>query len=140
MLREYPRPPFPRMLGRATLRRCPLCGSRGLFRRWVEPRATCPTCQLRLDRGEGDFFLGGYTLNFIAMELLIVAFLVLAIVMTWPAVPWDALLWIAAPVVVLAPILFYPITRTVWLAVDLAMRPPGPHDFPEPGSEAPRVS
>lgn len=140
MLREYPRPSLPRMLGRAIRRRCPLCGSGALFQRWVEPRDACARCQLKLDRGEADFFLGGYTLNFIAMELLIVVFLVLAALVTWPAVPWDALLWIAAPIVVLAPILFYPITRTVWLAVDLAMRPPGPDDFPEPGSDRPRVS
>lgn len=142
MLAEYPRPPLPRMLARAIRRRCPICGAPGLYRGWVEPRDACPRCQLDLDRGEADFFLGGYTLNFIAIELLIVAFLVGGVVLTWPSVPWDALLWTAAPMVVLAPILLYPVTRTLWLAVDLAMRPPGPTDFREPGSdhERPRVS
>ncbi len=139
---EYPRPSVPRMLGRAVRRRCPLCGAGGLYQRWVEPRDACPRCQLVLDRGEGDFFLGGYTLNFIAMELLIVGFLVAAVFLTWPDVPWDGLLWTAAPLVVLAPIVLYPVTRTVWLAVDLAMRPPVPTDFREPGSDhdRPRVS
>jgi uncharacterized protein (DUF983 family) len=140
MLDEYPHPSLPRMLARAARRRCPLCGGAGLFDHWVEPRDACPRCQLRLDRGEGDFFLGAYTLNFIASELLLALFLLLAVVATWPAVPWDALLWVGAPLMVLGPVLFYPVARTVWLAVDLAMRPPGPMDFPEPGSDRARVS
>lgn len=130
------------MLARAVRRRCPLCGARGLFDGWVEPRDACPRCQLELDRGEGDFFLGGFTLNFIAVELLIVVFLIVGVLLTWPDVPWDGLLWTAAPMVVLAPIVLYPVTRTVWLAIDLAMRPPGPADFREPGVDhgGPRVS
>lgn len=140
MLQEYPHPPLPRMLGRAVRRRCPLCGAPGLFQHWVEPRETCPRCQLRLNRGEGDFFLGAYTLNFIGMELVLALFLLLGVVLSWPDVPWDLLLWVGAPLMVLAPILFYPISRTLWLAFDLAMRPPGPLDFPEPGSDRSRVS
>jgi len=128
------------MLARAVRRRCPLCDAGDLYRRWLEPRGACPRCQLKLDRGEADFFLGGFTLNFIAVELLIVGFLLGSVLVTWPAVPWDALVWIAAPIVVVAPIVLYPVTRTIWLAIDLAMRPPGPADFPEPGSDRPRVS
>ena len=130
------------MLGRALRRRCPLCGGSDLFTGWVEPKEACPRCQLQLDRGESDFFLGGYTLNFIAVELALVGFLLLAVALSWPEVPWDALLWIGAPLVVLAPIALYPITRLLWLAVDLTMRPPGPVDFPEPGvdHDRPRVS
>ncbi|MDX1673684.1 MAG: DUF983 domain-containing protein [Longimicrobiales bacterium] len=139
---EYPRPPARRMLARALRRRCPLCGGSNLFTGWVEPKEACPRCQLKLDRGEGDFFLGGYTLNFIAVELALAGFLVLALALTWPEVPWNALLWIGAPMVVLAPIALYPVTRLLWLAVDLVMRPPGPLDFPEPGldHDRPRVS
>lgn len=121
------------MIGRALLRRCPLCGGDGLFERWVEPKDSCPRCQLKLNRGEGDFFLGAYTLNFVAVELVLSAFLLLTVVATWPTVPWEALLWVGAPLVVLAPIVFYPVSRMLWLAVDLSMRPPTPLDFPEPG-------
>ena len=142
MLQEYPHPPTMRMIGRALLRQCPLCGSGRLFTHWVEPRRSCPRCQLKLDRGEGDFFLGAYVLNFVAVELLLVGFLLLAVLLTWPEVPWDALLWIGAPLAVVGPILFYPISRLLWLAIDLSMRPPTPLDFPEPGvdHERSRVS
>ena len=139
---EYPRPPAPRMLGRALRRRCPLCGGADLFDGWIEPKDACPRCQLKLDRGESDFFLGAYTLNFIVVELVLAGFLALAVLVTWPDVPWDALLWIGAPLVVITPIAFYPVGRVLWLAVDLVMRPPGPMDFPEPGldHDRPRVS
>ena len=118
-----------RGLARGIRRRCPLCGEGALFRSWLEARAACPRCGLRLDRGETDFFLGGFTLNFIVAELLLVAFLTAAVALTWPEVPWDWLLWGGAPLMVLAPILFFPFSRTIWLALDLAMRPPRPEDF-----------
>lgn len=130
-METYPHPPTFRMMGRGLRRRCPLCGAGGLFTRWVEPRPSCPRCQLKLDRGEGDFFLGSYTLNFIAVQLLLVGFLLVTVTATWPDVPWRALLWVGVPLVVLAPIAFYPVSRTVWLAIDLTMRPPTPRDFPE---------
>lgn len=41
---------------------------------------------------------------------------------TWPEVPWDALeVW--APIGMLGlPALTYPMTKLLWLALDLAMR------------------
>ena len=122
-----------RGLGRGARRRCPACGSGGLFRRWLEPRPRCPGCGLRLDRGERDFFLGGFTLNFIVVELVLAAFLAVAVLLTWPEVPWEWLLRIGAPLVILAPILFFPFSRTLWLAFDLAMRPPRAEDYGEEG-------
>lgn len=122
-------------LARGVLRRCPLCGERDIFRSWLEARPACPRCGLRLDRGESDFFLGGFTLNFIVAELLLVGFLTAAVLLTWPEVPWDWLLWGGAPLMVLAPILFFPFSRTIWLALDLAMRAPRPEDFE--GTEPP---
>lgn len=124
-----------RGVARGLGRRCPFCGSGGLFRNWLETKPACPGCGIRLDRGESDFFLGGFTINFIVVELLLAAFLVAAVLVTWPDVPWDWLLWIGAPLMVLAPIVFFPFSRTLWLAVDLAMRPPRPGDFE--GAERP---
>ena len=123
-------------LGRGLRRRCPLCGERDVFTGWLEMRSACPSCGLRLDRGESDFFLGGYTINFIVAELLLAGFLVAAVLLSWPDVPWDWLLWIGAPLMVLAPIAFFPFSRTIWLALDLSMRPPRDSDFEggEPGA------
>ena len=117
------------MVGRALRRRCPLCGGGPLFSRWLLMRRTCPRCGLLLDRDEADYFLGGYVVNFVAAELLVVAGGLAAIVLTWPRVPWDAVLWGLLLSMVTAPILFYPFAKTLWLAIDLFFRPPGAGDF-----------
>lgn len=136
-----PRPdptPLARMLARGLARRCPLCGSADLFDGWLEQRAACSGCGIRTDRGESDFFLGGYTLNFIVAELLLAGVLALVVLVTWPDVPWNGLMWGGGVAMVVAPILFFPVSRTLWLAIDLALRPPTPADFddgpkPRPG-------
>ena len=111
------------MLTRGLRRRCPNCGGGPLFRRWLVMRATCPRCHLKLDRGEPDYFLGGYVVNFVAAELLIVAVAFAAAVLTWPDVPWKAIQWGLLLLMVPVPILFYPFAKSLWLAVDLVFRP-----------------
>ena len=60
-----------KLLGRALLLRCPNCGGRGLFTGFLKMKERCPHCGILLERGESDYFLGGYTLNLIAVELQI---------------------------------------------------------------------
>ena len=111
------------LLVRGALLQCPNCGSGSLFSRWLKMRKTCPACQLILDRGEDDYFLGGYAVNFVVAELLIVFGGALSIVLTWPQVPWTLITWSLVILMIVAPILFYPFSRTLWLALDLALRP-----------------
>lgn len=86
-------------------------------------RKTCPGCRLILDRGENDYFLGGYTVNFVVAELLIVLGGAAGIVLTWPQVPWTLITWGLILLMVVAPIFFFPFSRTLWLAIDLILRP-----------------
>jgi hypothetical protein len=86
-------------------------------------REVCPGCHLRLDRGEPDYFLGSYVVNFVTAELLICAGALAGILATWPDVPWTALKWGLMAGIVPAPILFYPFAKTIWLAIDLTFRP-----------------
>ena len=86
-------------------------------------KATCPRCHLILDRGEHDYFLGGYTINCVVAELLIVLGGAVSIVATWPDVPWTLITWSLVGLMILAPIAFYPFAKTLWLAVDLIFRP-----------------
>jgi uncharacterized protein (DUF983 family) len=118
-----------RILGRAILRRCPNCGSGGIFRSYLHQSAACPSCGLRLDRGERDFFIGAYTINLIVAELMVFFGGILVLLRTWPDVPWTALMWGLAALMVAGPILLYPLSRQVWLAFDLIFRPAEPSDF-----------
>ncbi len=86
-------------------------------------KSACPSCHLLLDRGEGDYFLGGYTVNFVVSELLIVAGAALGIIVTWPEVPWRLITWALVGLMLVAPIAFYPFAKTLWLAADLTFRP-----------------
>lgn len=99
-------------------------------------RRSCPGCQLILDRGEEDYFLGGYTVNFVVAELLIVLGGALSIVLTWPDVPWDLITWALILFMVLAPVAFYPFAKTLWLAMDLIFRPLTVGDLAGPGESA----
>lgn len=118
-----------RMIFRGARRRCPNCGGGDLFRGYTTLRSACPRCGLLLDRGEEDYFLGAYTVNFVTAELGLVALLLGLILVTWPDVSWDWILWGGIALMVVLPILFFPFSRTIWLSVDLAFRLPEEEDF-----------
>jgi hypothetical protein len=82
----------------------------------------CPRCGLALERGEHhDFWLGAYAINLVIAEgsAAIIAFIILW--RTWPGTRLSQSAAIA--MAILMPILFYPFSRTLWLAFDLHFRP-----------------
>ena len=113
---------------RALRLRCPECGGRGLFRSWLMLRSRCQHCQLKLDRGRPDHFVGAYLVNLIIAELLFAAILGIWLVAVWPDVPWDKIQVVAVLAMIASPLVTYPFTRTVWLAADLIFDPTKPSD------------
>ena len=112
-----------RLLWRGLLRRCPRCGSGALFERWTEMRDACPRCGLVFANEEG-YWVGAMTVNIVVTELLFVAMLVPAIVLTWPAMPVWRLVALGSAINLLFPIIFYPASKTLWVALDLAFLNP----------------
>lgn len=123
-----PAVPSRRLIGRALLLRCPACGASGIFRTWLTLRPRCPRCALKMDRGTPGHFVGAYLVNLILAELLFAIGLGAWVVAAWPDVPWDRLEQVAVGAMLVAPILLYPFTRTVWLAADLIFDPQRPGD------------
>lgn len=115
-------------LRRAFLLHCPECGGGGLFRWWIQMEPRCGRCQLKLDRGAPGHFVGAYLVNLVIAELLFAVGLLVWLVAVWPDVPWDQLKAVAVGAMILAPLLLYPFTRTVWLAADLIFDPVKPSD------------
>lgn len=109
---------------RAFTLHCPECGSGGLFRRWLLLQPRCPRCALKTDRGNRDHFVGAYLVNLIIAELIFAAGLGTWVLSVWPDVPWDRLELVLVAAMVVAPLVLYPFTRTVWLAADLILDPP----------------
>ena len=131
---DHPRPDIShqspwRLLGRALLLRCPNCGGGNLFEGFFRMKQRCPTCGMLLERGESDYFLGGYTLNLIAVEILLALAFLIVVIVTWPSPPWDGLMYGGVILSILGAVLCYPFAKTTWLAVDLIFRPTHREDF-----------
>lgn len=117
-------------LARALRIRCPVCGSRGIFASWFHMKSHCPRCNLALDRHESeDYFLGGMMFNIVLAELAFVTGLVIWLIASWPDPPWTLIEWVGIPFMVIAPMVFYPLSKTIWLAFDLTFRPPRLEEF-----------
>ncbi len=118
-----------RLFGRALTLRCPNCGGGGVLRHWLKLHVRCPTCGLRVERGEHDYFVGSMLFNFIIAGALFIGILLAVLVATWPAVPWDAL-QLGAPILIIAfPFLLFPFSKLLWLAFDLMLRPVTPAEM-----------
>ncbi|HEC10881.1 MAG TPA: DUF983 domain-containing protein [Acidimicrobiales bacterium] len=119
-----PLPTRPTMIRGFTLA-CPVCGTRGLFRRWVNMVERCPTCHLRFERIEGHW-LGSLSINTVVSAVTLLALVTVAMVVTHADPPIPLLLGVCSAVAVVLPVLLFPFTRTIWSAVDLLSRPLAP--------------
>lgn len=114
-----------RYFWRALLLRCPNCGGRTVLRSWFKLRYRCEQCGIRTDRGESeDYFLGGMFLNIALAEALFALVLLVVVIVMWPDVPWAGVQDSLVIAMVAAPIVFYPVSRLMWFALDLLLRPP----------------
>ena len=118
-----------RLLWRAIRLRCPNCGGKSIFRTWFRMRLRCGQCGLLLTRGEEGYQVGSYMFNIAASELVVVATFVGVLVFSWPTPPWGVLQVGVPALAVVAPLVFFPFTRTLFLAFHLAFRPPSPDEF-----------
>jgi uncharacterized protein (DUF983 family) len=113
------------MLGRGLTKRCPACGGGHLFTGWFKMKDCCPRCGYRFEREEG-FFLGAVVVNLAVAEGLMAILCIVPVIYLSATRP-EAPIW---PVIVgglfaavVAPIFFYPFSRTIWVAFELMLRP-----------------
>ncbi|MEO6122682.1 MAG: DUF983 domain-containing protein [Ilumatobacteraceae bacterium] len=115
---------FKRKLFRAAMLRCPWCGSRRTFLRgWFHRHDRCRTCGIRWRREEG-FELGAVTMNTVITMFVLVVAMAISLVVTIPDVPVGKLIISLSIVAVALPVIIYPFTYTLWLALDLTVHPP----------------
>lgn len=117
-----------RLLLRGLRKRCPRCGAGGLFSTFFTLRDACPRCGLRFEREDG-YWVGAMTIAIVVTMLVFVAVMTVVIILTWPDLPVGPLIAVGVVLNTLFPIVFYPSTKTLWLAVDLGwFHPEGLHD------------
>ncbi|MEO7217519.1 MAG: hypothetical protein ABI026_04950 [Gemmatimonadaceae bacterium] len=110
---------------RAFALRCPNCGARGVTSSWFKLKRHCGQCRIRLERGESsEYFLGGMLFNIFLAELIFAAVLLIVTFTMWPKVPWRGMEFALVGAMIVAPIVLYPASRLLWLALDLLLRPP----------------
>jgi hypothetical protein len=115
------------MVARGLRKKCPLCGSGGLFTGWFTMRDHCPRCGHRFER-DSDFFFGAYVMNLAITEglLLVLAIVpLIALLASGEDVNIVPIVVVGLAAAVAAPLAFYPFARTIWAAVDLILRPAG---------------
>jgi uncharacterized protein (DUF983 family) len=121
------------MLWRGLRRRCPWCGGRtAFFTGWFAKQDHCRTCGISVDRGYEGFELGAATINAIVTLGVVVVGLAIGAIATSPDIPVIELTLGLGVVAIALPIALYPVSYTVWQAVDLAMRPPERSDADVP--------
>ena len=110
------------MFRRALTRRCPVCGSGRLFRHWVQRVDRCPRCSLPMLREPGQW-TGGLGMNAIVSFGTLLVVLLGGTLLTWPDLNVGFLVIGSIFAVAVMPVLFYPISQTLWLAIDLSVNP-----------------
>lgn len=118
---------------RALRLRCPNCGGGPLLIHWFKLAQRCPGCGLLLERSEGDF-LGGMTINLVIGEAIPVGAMFLTWLLTRPTPPWLAIEIGGIIGAILVPLLFFPFSRTIWLALDLSAQPVQAHELTDSGA------
>jgi uncharacterized protein (DUF983 family) len=118
------RPHLVRMTVRALARRCPQCGARPVFAGYFTLLERCPGCGLRFHRQEGQM-TGDIGINTIVTMTLLFGVLLGGTLLMWGHLDVMRLGVVAGFVAVVFPILFQPLSKLVWLAIDLQMRAAG---------------
>ena len=90
----------------------------------------CPRCDLRFERIEGHW-TGDLGINTIVSFGALLLVLLIGTFAFWPEPPVIAMIIAAVIAAAIVPLVFFPFSKTIWLALDLMMRPL------EPGEVAP---
>jgi uncharacterized protein (DUF983 family) len=94
--------------------RCPRCERGRMFRSYFSMHATCPACGLAFERSSGEI-TGGMAINTVAtLAIALTAGIIIGVSPSLPLAP--ALLSMVA-VVIVFPIVFYPVSRGLWAAI-----------------------
>ncbi|MGI9611607.1 MAG: hypothetical protein ACR2QO_01770 [Acidimicrobiales bacterium] len=88
----------------------------------------CPRCGLHFERIEGHW-IGALGINTVVSFGAILVSLIVGLGATLPDPPVLPLIGVNVAIAVIVPLAFYPVSRTLWTGIDIAMRPLEPHEI-----------
>ena len=113
-----------KMIRRSLMRQCPRCANRrAWFTSWFKQGERCIGCGIKRTRDTDGHELGSMTVASVVNIVLIMVAMGIAIALTAPDVPVLTLYIVLASAALVFPVLTWPVTHTLWMAIDLAARP-----------------
>jgi uncharacterized protein (DUF983 family) len=122
-------PSWGKLIGRALLAHCPVCGQRKIFTRWLKMAERCPRCGFVFERQEGHF-IGAVGLNTVITAAALIATIIVGLVLSSPDLAVVPILVVALSIAILLPIIIHPLCRMLWTAIHLMMQPLEPGEAP----------
>jgi hypothetical protein len=98
-------------------------------------RQHCDRCGLRFEREQG-YWVGALIVNTAVAFGTFLLLFVGGIALTWPNVPWAALGVITVVAMAVVPLLFYPLSKTTWMALELSWHPLEDEEIAEAAARA----
>jgi uncharacterized protein (DUF983 family) len=129
------RPRAGTLLWRALFKRCPRCGQKKIFESFFTLPRACPNCGYVFERQEG-YWVGAMIVNIAVAEAWFFILFIGVLIATMPDIAWQPLLLVALVTNGLLPIVFYPHSKTFWMAIDLYVHPPKEGDPDDPAVRA----
>lgn len=124
MNRELDKSDLFTMLVRGLFRRCARCGGKGAFYTgWIKKSDRCKTCGFKWERNLEGFQLGAAAMNIIMTGGSLLFVMAVGVIATYPEVPTWPLIAVVGSVALIVGIGGFPTSYTVWLAIDLRLRP-----------------
>ena len=114
--------PIATLVGRGVRKRCPMCGRGKVFRTFFKMNPSCPSCGYMFER-ESGYWTGAMIVNIAVAEIWFALLFGVVVLATLPDIPWAPLLIVALVTNGLLPIVFYPHSKTLWMALDLYFHP-----------------
>ena len=109
--------------------RCPNCGKAGVLVRVFTVRDRCQSCNFRYERSDENYFAGAMIVNFMLGAGSFAVSLLVVLLVTWPNVPWTWLTYGVPVLMIFYMVALYPISKCLWLTVDVAVRPVMPYEL-----------
>jgi len=121
------------LASRAARLRCPNCGKGHVLKGFNEVHVRCAICGFRFARSDDDYFSGAMFFGLMIGETMAVLVIGAFIWITYPNVPWNFMQF-GIPVILLGVMIgLFPVSRVVWLAIDVLLRPVEPSELLRPG-------
>src|ERR1700712_3495704 len=108
---------------RAARLRCPNCGKGRVLKGFNEVHDRCTSCNFRYARSDDDYFSGAMFFGLMIGETLAVLVIGAFIWISYPNVPWTFMQFGIPIILLVVMIVLFPVSRVVWLAIDVMLRP-----------------